>query len=386
MRNWILPEYIEDILPSEAKRIETLRRKLLDLFSVHGYELVIPPLLEYVESLLTGTGHDMDLQVFKVVDQLSGRMMGVRADITPQVARIDAHLLNKKGIARLCYTGSVLHTLPVSRLSETREPLQLGAELYGHTTIESDLEIQQLMIASLKLVGLQNIHIDIGHVGIFRSIISQATMDEQLKFDLFQALQNKDIPYITELTKSLNTETRNALTLLPTLYGEASILDNAATQLPTSPEIKQALSDLNTVVTNIKSQVKNVYVDLADLRGYHYHSGMVFSAYLEGWPNAVALGGRYDEIGKAFGRARPATGFSLDLRQLAEICKKDNMPSAILAPYNQDPALQKKIAELREQNEIVVVNLLPHEEWINELNCDRRIILKDSQWQVIKIH
>jgi ATP phosphoribosyltransferase regulatory subunit len=373
-------------LPTEAKCIESIRRKLLDLFYVHGYELVIPPLLEYVESLLTGTGHDMDLRIFKVVDQLSGRMMGVRADITPQAARIDAHLLNRKGITRLCYAGSVLHTLPASKLSETREPFQLGAELYGHGGIESDIEIQQLMIESLKLAGLNNIHIDIGHVGIFRSILEQTNITPQLENELFQALQNKDIPAITDLAGSFKKEARDALTLLPTLYGEIDVLEKAAAKLPATSQIKNALKDLKTVANQIKGQVKNVYIDLADLRGYHYHSGIAFSAYVDGWPNAVAQGGRYDEIGKAFGRSRQATGFSLDMRQLAEINPSTQASFAILAPSNPDPELQKKISELRKQNETVIINLLNHEEWIHELNCDRRLVFKDGKWQIVKIN
>jgi ATP phosphoribosyltransferase regulatory subunit len=309
---WLLPEYIEDILPAEAMRIEKLRRAILDLFFEAGYELVMPPLLEYTDSLLTGTGHDLELRTFKVVDQLSGRMMGLRADITPQVARIDAHLLNREGVTRLCYCGSVLHTRPAGPAA-TREPLQIGAELYGDAAVEADAEILRLLCRALELAGARNPRIDIGHVAVFRSLAAE--LDRSLEAELFAALQKKDVPGLKELTRGLGGKTRDALLLLPELYGGVEVLDTAEKKLPRNPELTRALATLRTLA---KACTLPVSLDLAELRGYHYHSGVVFDAYCDGVAGAAARGGRYDEVGKAFGRARPATGFSIDLRNLAK--------------------------------------------------------------------
>ena len=308
---WLLPEYIEDILPAEAMRIEKLRRGILDLFFDSGYELVMPPLIEYTDSLLTGTGHDLELRTFKVVDQLSGRMMGLRADITPQVARIDAHLLNREGVTRLCYCGSVLHTRPAGPAA-TREPIQIGAELYGEAAVEADVEILRLLCRALELAGVRNARIDIGHVAVFRSIAAE--LDRALEAELFAALQRKDVPELRQLTKGLGAKTRDALLLLPELYGAVEVLDAAEKKLPKLAELTRALATLRTLA---KACSLPVSLDLAELRGYHYHSGVVFDAYCDGVAGAVARGGRYDEVGKAFGRARPATGFSIDLRSMA---------------------------------------------------------------------
>ena len=310
---WVLPEYIEDILPAEAARIERLRRAILDLFAAHGYELVIPPLLEYMDSLLTGTGHDLDVRTFKVVDQLSGRMMGIRADITPQVARIDAHLLNRKGVTRLCYCGSVLHTRPANP-GATREPIQIGAEIYGHAGVEADLEMQRLLWKSLELTAVRGARVDIGHVAVFRSIVRKAKVGAELEAALFEALQSKDRPALRQLGKTLDSATRNALQLLPDLYGGIEVLAAAEKKLPKLPELARALATLRALAGKCPIPLS---FDLAELRGYHYHSGVVFDAYCEGVPGAVARGGRYDEVGAAFGRSRPATGFSIDLRSLA---------------------------------------------------------------------
>ena len=318
---WILPEYIEDILPAEAMRIEALRRRLLDLFFSRNYELVMPPLLEYMDSLLTGTGHDLELRTFKVVDQLSGRTMGVRADITPQVARIDAHLLNRKGVTRLCYCGSVLHTRPAGPAA-TREPIQIGAELYGEAGVEADLEILQLLCQALELAGVRNARVDIGHVSVFRSIAHAAEVRGELEAQLFEALQKKDLPALKDLTKKMNPKTREALLLLPELYGGAEVLDVAEKKLPKLPELTRALGTLRRLARACRLPAG---FDLAELRGYHYHTGVVFDAYCDCASGAasqpIARGGRYDEVGKAFGRARPATGFSIDLRSLAGAVK-----------------------------------------------------------------
>jgi len=384
MQTWLLPEYIEDILPPEARRIESLRRRLLDLFHVHGYQQVIPPLLEYLPSLLTGTGHDMDLKTFKVVDQLSGRMMGLRADITPQAARVDAHLLNRGGVVRLCYAGSVLHALP-DGMMQTREPLQIGAELFGHAGIESDVEIQQLMLKALRLIGLQGVHLDIGHVGIFQTLMERGGVSAELEAALFQALQGKDVPSIAELAQGLDDVTRDAVLLLPQLYGGMDVLERARQSLPDYPEIQRALADLRSIAAGVGGMAASIAFDLAELRGYHYHSGVVFAAYLPGQAHAVAKGGRYDEVGSVFGRARPATGFSMDLRVLCGALGPAAAAPAILAPYAGDAALQDKIEALRSQGEVVVVDLPGHEAQRDELNCDRVLVLRDNQWQIEKI-
>ncbi len=383
MHNWLLPEYLEDILPHDAARVEKLRRALLDLFQAHGYQLVIPPLLEYLQSLLTGTGHDMDLKTFKLVDQLSGRLMGLRADITPQMARIDAHLLNRQGVVRLCYAGDVLHTLPYG-LAKTRGPLQIGAELFGHEGPEADLEIQQLMIKALSLAGIETIHLDLGHVWIFGSVVEKAAVAPELEAELFQALQAKDAPLLGELAAKLPAETKEAILLLPELYGGKAVLILAREKLPQYPRLIRALDELEWIAGQLDSQLPNISYDLAELRGYHYHSGIVFSVYANGMAEAVAQGGRYDEVGRAFGRARPATGFSMELRGLSEILPRQEASSAIFAPYPADTALQNKINSLRSQGEIVISDLPGHEETKGELQCDRQLILQNGAWVVIK--
>ncbi len=384
MQTWLLPEYIEDILPPEARRIESLRRRLLDLFHVHGYHQVIPPMLEYLPSLMSGTGHDMDLKTFKVVDQLSGRMMGLRADITPQAARIDAHLLNRQGVVRLCYAGIVLHALP-DGMMQTREPLQIGAELFGHAGLESDVEIQQLMLKALKSIGVADVHLDIGHVGIFQALMEHGKVSPELEAALFQALQGKDVPSIAELAQGLDVLTRAAVTQLPQLYGGIEVLARARKNLPDYPEIRRALDDLDNIALRVARMVGSIAFDLAELRGYHYHSGVVFSAYLPGQANAVAKGGRYDEVGLTFGRARPATGFSMDLRVLCGALGPAAAAPAILAPYVEDAALQERIEVLRTRGEVVVVDLPGHEGSRDELNCDRRLVQHGDEWMVEKI-
>ncbi|OGA71685.1 MAG: ATP phosphoribosyltransferase regulatory subunit [Betaproteobacteria bacterium RIFCSPLOWO2_12_FULL_67_28] len=310
---WLLPEHIDDILPGEAAKIEALRRAILDRFAARGYELVMPPLLEYLESLLTGTGHDLDLRTFKLVDQLSGRMMGVRADITPQVARIDAHLLNRPGVTRLCYCGSVLHARPAS-VAATREPIQIGAEIYGDAGVASDLEILRLACSVLKLARVRGARVDIGHVAVFRSLVRAARLGAEPEAELFEALQKKDVPALEGLTRGLKKQTRDALLLLPELYGGAEVLARAAKRLPKLPALGRALATLRRLAAACAIPAS---FDLAELRGYHYHSGVVFDAYCDGVAGPVARGGRYDDVGKAFGRSRPATGFSIDLRELA---------------------------------------------------------------------
>lgn len=389
MRNWLLPEYIEDVLPPEAERMERLRSRLLVLFRGYGYHLVAPPLLEYTESLLTGTGHDLDLRTFKLVDQLSGRMMGVRADITPQVARIDAHLLNQSGVTRLCYCGPVLHTRPRG-MNVTREPMQIGAELYGHSGIEADLEILRLLGESVLACGVIGARVDIGHVAVFRTLIRRAGISPDLEAQLHLAMAAKDRETLRQLTSSVESEIASALVALAGLYGDQSVLQSAAVQLPAFPEIVTALQDLARLAAASELPVT---IDLADLRGYQYHSGAAFAVYAPGMPNALALGGRYDEVGAAFGRARPATGFSMDLRDLARVIGPSPAVRGILAPWSDERALMAKIAELRAAGEVVVQALagsgqsdhvaaggavesgLP-----DAFECDRELVLQGDQW------
>lgn len=382
MPNWLLPEYIQDMLPDEAWRVEQMRAQILDLLRKSGYQLVAPPLLEYAESLLIDGSADMDLRTFKLVDQLSGRTLALRADITPQVARVDAHLLNRQGVARLCYAGSVLHTQPAG-LTRTRELLQIGAELYGHSGLESDLEIQRLMLQALALLGIEQVHLDLGHVAVFRALVSHAKLDKDIEAGLFAALQSKDSAVLQSLVQPLDAALRDALLALPTLYGScAEVLARARRQLPDYPEIRAALDALQTACGKLQPLVASVGIDLADLRGYHYHSGMVFAAYHAGSHDAIALGGRYDELGKSFGRARAATGFSMDLRQLYRLQPAQAAKPGVYAPHLDDAALHGKIAELRAAGEVVVVDLLGKADCRDELQCDRELLLRDGVWQV----
>ncbi len=392
MQNWLLPEYIHDMLPEEAQRVESMRSMAIELLRRNGYQLVSPPLLEYAESLLidgedekhlTGQPNDRDLRTFKLVDQLSGRTLALRADITPQVARIDAHLLNRKGVARLCYAGSVLHTIPAG-LNRTRELLQIGAELYGHAGIESDLEIQQLMLQTLALFGVQDVHLDLGHVGVFSALVSHAKIDARLERDLFAALLSKDTTTLRNLTSCFDEQSRVAINSLPALYGDCSeVLGRAREVLPSLPEIASALDDLQIVAGKLK--LANIGIDLADLRGYHYHSGMVFAAYHAGSHDAIALGGRYDGLGRSFGRARAATGFSMDLRQIYRLLPAKTTEPAIMAPYSDDTALSDAILRLRASGEAVVVSLPGNEDDPEELQCNRKLVLLEGVWQIVPI-
>ena len=377
--NWLLPEYIADALPHEATQIESLRRAVLDLFRGRGYELVMPPLLEHLNSLLTGSGQDLRLRTFQLVDQLSGRTLGVRADMTPQVARIDAHLLNRQGVTRLCYCDSVLHTLPAS-LAASREPIQLGAELYGYAGVEADLEAIRLMAAALVRAGAPSSRIDLGHVGVFRALACAAGLEAETEAAVLQLLQVKDIPGLEQRCAEFSEPYRSAFLRLPLLYGGAEILDAALRQLPPLPEITGALTTLRQLQTAMPELPLSF--DLSDLRGYHYHNGVVFAAYCTGFPSAIALGGRYDGAGEAFGRSRPATGFSMDLREVARLAAASPPASVIVAPYAaNDSALTEAMASLRAQGEIVV-ELLPGETEVEGLLCDRQLVERGGQWIV----
>ena len=381
MQKWLLPEYVEDILPVEAARVEKLRRRILDLFFSHGYEPVIPPMLEFVDSLLTGTGHDLDLRTFKLVDQVSGRMLGIRADMTPQVARIDAHLLNRQGVTRLCYAGTVLHTQP-SGLQRSRELLQIGAEIYGHAGLESDIEIQTLLLRALGAAGVKALQFELGHVSIFRSLIGRAGIGAELESELFQVLQAKDNPGLRSLSARLDPTIRDALLLLPELYGGPEVLQLARRRLPAFAEIADCLDALEVVGRQLGTEMGDVCFDLAELRGYHYHSGLVFAAYAGGRRESLARGGRYDDVGKSFGRARPATGFTMDLRDLAQSTTESPGPERILAPYQpEDAELQRQIETLRARGAVVVMDLPGHEASRSELACKFVLVFQDGQWK-----
>jgi ATP phosphoribosyltransferase regulatory subunit len=368
MRRWLLPEHIEDVLPAEARAIERLRRDILDLFEAYGYELVAPPLLEYLESLLSGTGRDLDLATFKLVDQLSGRMLGVRADHTPQVARIDAHLLNRQGVARLCYSGSVLHTVPAG-MTKMREPIQIGAELYGHAGLEADVEIVRLMIAALKKAGVARLHIDLGHPLIYRALTEALGLEAERAEALFHAVQQKDAPAAGELGGE-------ALAALTGMNGGVDVIVRARKELPRLPAIGDRLA------SQCAASGVDISVDLAELGGFNYESGLVFAAFTPGSPDAIARGGRYDEVGASFGRARPATGFTMDLRQLVGLSNPAPKRKAILAPCVDDASLDQAIAELRAAGEVVIVDLPGHESAREELGCDRTMEKKDGKWRV----
>ena len=383
MRTWTLPENIEDLLPADAKKLERLRRIALDLFAVHGFELVMPPLLEYVESLLSGTGHDLDLATFKLVDQLSGRTMGIRADTTPQVARIDAHLLNRQGVARLCYAGSVLHTLPAG-LGKSRQPFQAGAELYGHAGLEADIEIQQLMVDVLRALGVVDVQLDIGHPAIFRSLIAGANVSADVAEQIFLATEAKDLPAIKLLEATLGAA-YPVIAALPTLYGDASALTRAAEILPREKAIADALSQLLAIEKHFAHQGIKVSVDLGELGGFNYESGITFAAFARGAPDAVARGGRYDEIGKAFGRARPATGFSMDLKGVLPLVADEPARGAILAPAKADAAVIAEIARLRACGEIVITALPGHDAHLHELGCDRQLAIVNGRWMAVPL-
>ncbi len=376
MARWLLPEGISDVLPVEARRIEDLRRSLLDLYRSFGYELVFPPAIEYLDSLLTGTGRDLDLRTFKLVDQLSGRQLGLRADMTPQVARIDAHILNRPGVVRLCYAGSVLHTRPSHPLA-TREPMQVGAEVYGHAGPSADAEVQALAVESLRRSDVKRVFIDLGHTGIVRALLADPPA-AAIADRVIEALASKDVPSLRAATSALPVETSVALLALTELHGGASVIDDARRRLPTLAPVVRALDDLSWLID--RSSADEISVDLSDLHGYRYYTGVNFAAYDARASGALLRGGRYDDIGRAFGRARPATGFSIDLRDLARLNGHDR-PAAIAAPAGDDAVLRSAIAALRTRGETVVQALDPAEAPAEGTDRDLRLV--DGRWVVV---
>jgi ATP phosphoribosyltransferase regulatory subunit len=379
MSAWVLPDYIADVLPREARHIEELRRGLLDTARRYGYELVMPPLLEHLESLLTGTGEALDLQTYKLVDQISGRMMGLRADTTQQVARLDAHLLNRPGVTRLCYCGSVLHTWP-DRPHATREPLQFGAEIYGHAGLQADLEALELALHCLQGAGIHQVSVDLADVRIVRSLLAGVPVEASHLRQVHAALAAKDASELRALTRNFPATSRNGLQILLQLYGDVSVLDAAAQAFSDSPGIQAPLADLRALAAHVGAE--RVTVDLADLRGYAYYSGARFSIYAQGANDALVRGGRYDEVGAVFGRNRPAAGFSLDVKQLVLALPEPTLPSAIRAPWSQDPALNAQIAALRRQGETVVCILPGQACEADAFRCDRELVCTDGRWLV----
>ncbi|MCL2590448.1 MAG: ATP phosphoribosyltransferase regulatory subunit [Betaproteobacteria bacterium] len=381
---WGLPDFIQDVLPDEAARLEELRRRLLDAFRTRGYRLVIPPLIEYLDALTTGAGQDLRLSTYQLVDQLSGRMMGVRADMTPQVTRIESHLLNHVGVSRLCYCGSVLRTRP-SSLTATREPLQFGVELYGHAGLEADIEVLRLLAEALRLADVPLVRFDIGHVGLFHALASSVGLNGAACEEAFNLLQGKDISGLRTLLAEVgDCAAREAVLALPELYGGVEILDAAAARLPRMPQVDAALDELRQLAIELADLPLGF--DLADLRGYHYHSGLVFAAYGGGVHAALAMGGRYDHVAENFGRVRPATGFSLDLRELARCSPAVEQPGSILAPLEKDPALQDEISKLRKAGETVIDALPGHEGTWKVAGCDRQLVKRDGRWMVAVFH
>ncbi len=383
MSAWVLPDHIADVLPSEARHIEELRRSLLDTARSYGYELVMPPLLEHLESLLTGTGEALDLQTFKLVDQLSGRTLGLRADTTPQVARIDAHLLNRVGVTRLCYAGPVLHTRP-DRPQATREPLQFGAEIYGHAGREADLEALLLALDCLNVAQVNHVSVDMSDARIVRYLLSVASIHTVLPASqlsqIHAALAEKDTSELANLTKNLPKPARESLLALVQLYGDEKVLEEAKKVLQPADMLLETLSNLKWLASQIAGT--KVTFDLAELSGYAYYSGARFAIYAKNAPDALVRGGRYDEVGAVFGRNRPAVGFSLDIKELVNAVAPHPLKAAIRAPWGESASLRAAIARLRQGGETVVCVLPSHESEVDEFDCDRELVEVTGQWVI----
>jgi ATP phosphoribosyltransferase regulatory subunit len=386
---WLLPEGIEEVLPPEAARLENLRRRLIDLYGTWGYDLVMPPFIEFLDSLLTGTGHDLDLQTFKLTDQLTGRMMGLRADMTPQVARIDAHHLHRDVPVRLCYLGTVLHTRP-DGFARSRSPLQVGAELYGHPGIEADAEVLCLMLETLAVIGVRAIHVDLGHVGVFRGLARQAGLTGGQEQTLYEALQRKAGPEIEAYLDRLGLAPglRDMLAVLVDLNGGEEVLEQARHRLgPAEDPVHAAIDNLEQMALTAAAHAAGVplYFDLAELRGYNYHTGVVFAAFVPGHGQEIARGGRYDAIGEVFGRARPATGFSTDLKTLMSLGASgegDGSRAGILAPWSGEAGLVERVRQLRAAGERVVYALPGQSGTSADMGCDSTLIKKGDAWEV----
>ena len=390
-KRWILPDGIDEMLPPQAQALEQLRRDLLDHYRSWGYQLVMPPFVEFLDSLLTGTGSDLDLQTFKLTDQVTGRQLGIRADITPQAARMDAHQLRCDYPSRLCYMGTVLRTRP-DGFASSRNPLQIGAELYGHAGIESDVEILQLMIDTLAMSGVEAIHLDLGHVGIYRNLAQEAGLSKEAEAALFDALQRKAETEIKSLlaTFDITSEQSKMFAALASLNGDDAIQQAHSLLKAAGDEVKQALDYLQSVAEMVKQQRPELplHFDLAELRGYHFHTGVVFAAFVPGQGQEIARGGRYDAIGEVFGRARPATGFSADLKQLFQLgtaAEKRASEARILAPISDDPELKQKVETLRSEGHCVISMLPGQHGSASEMGCSKTLQCKQGVWQLADV-
>ncbi|PCJ24382.1 MAG: ATP phosphoribosyltransferase regulatory subunit [SAR86 cluster bacterium] len=389
-KRWLLPDGVEEILPLEASKLELLRRELLDLYESWGYQLVITPLIEFIDSLLVGSSQDLDLHTFKITDQLSGRMMGIRADITPQAARIDAHCLNRNGPVRLCYADNVLHTKPRGLLT-SRVPIRVGVELYGHAGVACDVELICLMYQTLRTASIDDIHIVLGHVGIFRTLVQAAAIDSTTESVLFEAVQRKAYDEIDSVLDSAVSD-QSLCTMLKKLTrlsgGESALQEAVATFSNAPANVKEALEELLAIVDGVKQRHPDIELcfDLCELRGYEYHTGIVFAAYTSNYGRAVAKGGRYDHIGEVFGRARPASGFDSDLKTIARLSSRTfEQKPVIVAPGLEETELLSAVEKLRAKGEIVITNLADEELSVQDqqdLNCDRKMVKRDGNWVV----
>lgn len=388
---WLLPEGIEEILPPQAAKLEALRRRLLDLYRSWGYEQVFPPLVEYLESLLTGVGNDLSLQTFKLTDQLTGRTMGIRADMTPQVSRIDAHTLNREGPVRLCYSGDVLHTKPES-LMDSRSLVQIGLELFGHDGIDADIEVISLMLHTLAAADIEALHLDIGHVAIYRELAAAANLNAQQEQALYDIYQRKAVPELQAFVEAnvADAELQQSFLAITELAGNEAVLEQAKQVLADYPQSLAAITDLEVIAEQVSNQFPGVslYFDLGELRGYHYHTGAVFSAYVPGQGQAIANGGRYDQVGEVFGRARPATGFSADLARLIKFMPPAPTMDTVFAPSagdldaQQGQSLSAAVAELRSEGKRVVAGLSGQQQSPQGMGCTHQLVFQDNRWQL----
>jgi len=382
---WLLPDGVDEVLPEQAHIVEHLRRQILDLYCIWGYDLVIPPMVEFTESLLSGSGKDLDLMTFRVTDQLSGRMMGIRADITPQTARMDAHSLRREGPSRLCYAGTVLHTRPRGPL-QSRTPISIGVELFGETSLSADIEVIDLFLQTLTTSGVDHVYLDLGHVDICRGLLSEAGLDTELEDELFELLQRKAQAELSEWI-SLNIKDASLsgwLNALPTLAGGIEVLTKAKHLLKGSPRVVlDAIGQLEGIVSSIADKGASVHLDLGEIPGYHYHTGIVFAAYVQGFGKALGNGGRYDHVGEAFGRSRPATGFAIDLKSLVSEGQCEVSPvGGIFVPFNTDVEIQKQINSLRSQGKRVVQGFKGQRIDLDELKCDHQLVKVDGKYVV----
>ena len=382
---WLLPDGVDEVLPEQAQAVEHLRRQILDLYHIWGYDLVIPPMVEFTESLLSGSGSDLDLMTFRVTDQISGRMMGIRADITPQTARMDAHSLRREGPNRLCYAGTVLHTRPRGPL-ESRTPISVGVELFGEATLAADIEVIELFLQTLKVSGVSNVHLDLGHVDIYRGLLAEADLNAEQEAELFKLLQRKASGELRDWVAAniKDKKLTSWLTTLPRLTGNQEVLEAAKNALQGAPNsVLEAISQLEKIVAGLTGSGVNIYLDLGEMPGYHYHTGVVFAAYVQGYGKALGNGGRYDHVGEAFGRSRPATGFAFDLKSLVtQGSTSSALVEGIFVPYSDDPQCREQAALLRSQGNRVVQGFPSQKVDFAEINCDRQLVFEDGHYVI----